>query len=362
MTPVVTGVRMSGARHRAELPLLVLGPSLGTRAGALWTDVRAAPGRRLRRGRAGTCPATATTASVPDEPFTMAELAEGVLRVVDDILEQRGEPAAPFAYAGDSVGGAVGLQLLLDHPDRVTAAVLLCTGARIGDAADLGRPGRPGPRLGHAGPGAALRRALVRPRLPGARARARPRAAARARGRRRRGYVQVCGALAALRRPRPARRDHRRRCWRSPARTTRSRPPDLLREIADGVQRRPARRPRRRRAPGAGRGARGRGRRDSIRRARAGRGRCDAGTASARRWRSAARCSATRTSTGRLAGATDLTRDFQELITEYAWGGDLDPARPRPAQPLDDHAHRPGRPRPPRGAGAARARRPHATA
>ena len=38
MTPVVTGVRMSGARHRAELPLLVLGPSLGTSAGALWTD------------------------------------------------------------------------------------------------------------------------------------------------------------------------------------------------------------------------------------------------------------------------------------------------------------------------------------
>ena len=38
MIPVVTGVRLSGARHRAELPLLVLGPSLGTSAGALWTD------------------------------------------------------------------------------------------------------------------------------------------------------------------------------------------------------------------------------------------------------------------------------------------------------------------------------------
>ena len=31
-------------------------------------------------------------------------------------------------------GRPYGLQLLLDHPDRVTAATLVCTGARIGDA------------------------------------------------------------------------------------------------------------------------------------------------------------------------------------------------------------------------------------
>ena len=36
---------------------------------------------------------------------------------------------------GDSVGGAVGLQLVLDHPGRISAAVLLCTGAKIGNAA-----------------------------------------------------------------------------------------------------------------------------------------------------------------------------------------------------------------------------------
>ena len=64
----------------------------------------------------------------------MAELAQGVLRVVDEILEQRDQYRGSFAYAGDSVGGTVGLQLLLDQPDRVTSAVLLCTGAKIGDA------------------------------------------------------------------------------------------------------------------------------------------------------------------------------------------------------------------------------------
>ena len=55
--------------------------------------------------------------------------------MVDEILEQRDQFRGSFAYAGDSVGGAVGLQLLLDQPDRVTAAVLLCTGAQIGDPA-----------------------------------------------------------------------------------------------------------------------------------------------------------------------------------------------------------------------------------
>jgi 3-oxoadipate enol-lactonase/4-carboxymuconolactone decarboxylase len=42
--------------------------------------------------------------------------------------------AARFAYAGNSIGGAVGLQLLLDAPDRVASAVLLSTGAKIGES------------------------------------------------------------------------------------------------------------------------------------------------------------------------------------------------------------------------------------
>jgi pimeloyl-ACP methyl ester carboxylesterase len=101
---------------------LVLGPSLGTSADACWGacadllrdefDVVAweLPGHGTNRGPA------------PDG-LTMAELAGRVLDLVD----------GSFLYAGDSVGGCVGLQLLLDVPDRVEGAVLLCTGARIGD-------------------------------------------------------------------------------------------------------------------------------------------------------------------------------------------------------------------------------------
>jgi len=127
--PSITAVRLTGARHRAELPLLVLGPSLGTTAATLWTVCAEAGLTDAFDVVAWDLPGHGHNRAVPDEPFTMAELAAGVLAVVDDIAAERGD--ASFFYAGDSVGGSVGLQLLLDAPDRVSAAVLLCTGAKI---------------------------------------------------------------------------------------------------------------------------------------------------------------------------------------------------------------------------------------
>jgi 3-oxoadipate enol-lactonase/4-carboxymuconolactone decarboxylase len=136
MTPAITAVRMTGAANRAELPLLVLGPSLGTSATALWTAAAAGLTDHFDV-LAWDLPGHGHNRSVPDEPITMAELAAGVLAVVDDVQAQRGgpdhQPGAPFAYAGVSVGGCVGLQLLLDAPQRVGSAVLLCTAAKIGD-------------------------------------------------------------------------------------------------------------------------------------------------------------------------------------------------------------------------------------
>lgn len=133
MTPGITAVRMTSVRHRSELPLLVLGPSLGTSASTLWTACAAGLTDAFDVV-AWDLPGHGHNRSVPEEPFTIAELAAGVLATVDDLLTERGEPRAPFFYAGDSVGGAVGLQVLLDAPDRVVAAALLCSGARIGTA------------------------------------------------------------------------------------------------------------------------------------------------------------------------------------------------------------------------------------
>ncbi len=116
-----------GRGSAADKPLLVLGPSLGTSATALWS---AAADRLAEHFHvlAWELPGHGVDRSVPDGPLSMADLAAGVLELVDEIGEQR------FHYAGDSVGGAVGLQLLLDAPDRVASAVLLCTGAVIGSA------------------------------------------------------------------------------------------------------------------------------------------------------------------------------------------------------------------------------------
>lgn len=126
--PQLTGVQLSDPTNG---PLLVLGPSLGTATTALWWRVAEQLGDRYHlvgwelpghgRGRPET------------DPFTIADLAAGVLALVDDVLAERDEPGAAVAYAGDSVGGAVGLQLMIDHPTRIGAAVLLCTGAQIGE-------------------------------------------------------------------------------------------------------------------------------------------------------------------------------------------------------------------------------------
>lgn len=131
MTPRITGLRLSAESGRDDLPLLVLGPSLGTSAATVWSGCAA----RLTAHfdvLAWDLPGHGSNATV-GEAFSMAELARGVLHLVEEVLAEREQDGTGFAYAGVSVGGCVGLQLMLDVPDRVTSSVLLCTGARIGE-------------------------------------------------------------------------------------------------------------------------------------------------------------------------------------------------------------------------------------
>lgn len=119
-------------------PLLVLGPSLGTTAEALWGACAAHLAHRFHV-LAWDLPGHGRSPA-PPEPFDMAELADAVLAVTDAALAdagatRKGPGASPtFVYAGDSAGGAVGLELLLSHADRVNSAVLLCTAAHFGPA------------------------------------------------------------------------------------------------------------------------------------------------------------------------------------------------------------------------------------
>ncbi|MFN3865774.1 MAG: 4-carboxymuconolactone decarboxylase [Demequina sp.] len=126
--PRITAVRLGGS---PAMPLLVLGPSLGTSARSLWSRCAAGLTDRFEV-LAWDLPGHGSNVGSA-EPFTMAELAAGVLEMVDDMLAERDASTSTFTYAGDSVGGAVGLQLLLDAPARIDSAVLMSTGARIGE-------------------------------------------------------------------------------------------------------------------------------------------------------------------------------------------------------------------------------------
>ena len=107
----------------------MLGPALGTSVESLWgaTAERLAGAYHVigwdLPGHGDSPP--------PREAFTIDDLAAAVVNAVNGRVGAR-----PFVYAGISVGGAVGLGLLLSCPERLSSAGLICTAARIGDPVD----------------------------------------------------------------------------------------------------------------------------------------------------------------------------------------------------------------------------------
>src|SRR4051812_5238740 len=100
----------------ADAPVLVLGPSLGTDLGLFdaQTDALADRFRVIRydlRGHGGS--------PVVPGPYGVADLADDVRRLLDDL------GIDVFAYAGVSLGGAIGLQLAATLPDRLTRLVVI---------------------------------------------------------------------------------------------------------------------------------------------------------------------------------------------------------------------------------------------
>lgn len=111
----------------ADAPLLILGPSLGTST-ILWESVlpEIAVSHRVVAwdlpGHGASAPAS--------EAFSVDDLADAVAGAARDLGADR------LRYAGVSLGGAVGLALLLRHPSLVERAAILCSGAMIGEPDD----------------------------------------------------------------------------------------------------------------------------------------------------------------------------------------------------------------------------------
>ena len=123
---------MTLLHHRADgpasAPPLLLGPSLGT-SYALWDAVapELSPTHRVIRwdlpGHGG------SPAGLLGPKATVADLAGLVLTLADSLGIER------FAYAGVSLGGAVGLHLAVHHPERVTSLAAICSSAHFGGSA-----------------------------------------------------------------------------------------------------------------------------------------------------------------------------------------------------------------------------------
>ncbi|WP_314172386.1 alpha/beta fold hydrolase [Streptomyces winkii] len=128
--------------HRLDGPAdgkpMILGPSLGTSL-AVWEPqlpalIRTHHVLRWDLPGHGASPAEPMAGSsselIPtDGSATVGHLAELVLRAAD------AQGWDEFAYAGVSLGGAVGLHLAVHHPERLTALSLVCSSARFGEPA-----------------------------------------------------------------------------------------------------------------------------------------------------------------------------------------------------------------------------------
>src|SRR5690625_4128353 len=94
-------------------PLLVLGPSLGTSAEALWSEAaeHLADSYHII---AWDLPGHGHSTAAPGQ-FTIAELAQAVMHIVDSSVGG----ATRFVFYGDSVGGCVGRLHSLDESPRL---------------------------------------------------------------------------------------------------------------------------------------------------------------------------------------------------------------------------------------------------
>ncbi|WLQ38912.1 4-carboxymuconolactone decarboxylase [Streptomyces laculatispora] len=116
--------------HQVDGPLsappLVLGPSLGTSL-AVWDGQVAGLARSHRVVRWDLPGHGGTPGALLAGAGGVAELGAHVLRLADALGIGR------FAYAGISLGGAVGTWLAVHHPDRITSLALVCSSARFGE-------------------------------------------------------------------------------------------------------------------------------------------------------------------------------------------------------------------------------------
>ncbi|MEV6419589.1 3-oxoadipate enol-lactonase [Streptomyces sp. NPDC051662] len=122
----------AGLHHRvdgqSDAPPLILGPSLGTSL-RVWDAQVTELARRHRVIRYDLPGHGASKAELVGPGASVSDLAALVL----DLADRLG--IATFAYAGVSLGGAIGTWLAIHHPERVASLGVVCSSARFGEPA-----------------------------------------------------------------------------------------------------------------------------------------------------------------------------------------------------------------------------------
>ncbi|MER7400847.1 alpha/beta fold hydrolase, partial [Streptomyces sp. NPDC000151] len=108
-----------------DAPPLILGPSIGTSLD-VWEPQLTALTRTHRVLRWDLPGHGGSAAGLVPAEATMTDLAGLVLALAD------AQGWDTFAYAGISIGGAVGLTLAADHPERLTRLAVVCSSAHFG--------------------------------------------------------------------------------------------------------------------------------------------------------------------------------------------------------------------------------------
>jgi len=124
LTDILLNHRVEGP---ASAPALLLGPSLGT-SYALWDKVAPELSAAHRVVRWDLPGHGGSAAGLIGAGATVGDLAGLVLALADALGIER------FAYAGVSLGGAVGLHLAVHHPDRPSSLAVICSSAHFNGA------------------------------------------------------------------------------------------------------------------------------------------------------------------------------------------------------------------------------------
>ncbi|MER6211266.1 4-carboxymuconolactone decarboxylase [Streptomyces sp. NPDC001642] len=114
-----------------DAPVLILGPSLGT-TWHMWD--RQVP-ELMKQWRVFRFDLPGHGGSPAHPAGSVSDLADRLLATLGGLGVQR------FGYAGCALGGAVGLELVLRHPERVASLALIATSPRFGSADEFRQRG-----------------------------------------------------------------------------------------------------------------------------------------------------------------------------------------------------------------------------